>query len=211
MILPDLQHYIETQILPQYDHFDKGHDRRHIDNVIAESLTLAEPYDLNTNMVYTIAAYHDIGIPRGRQEHHIFSGEILSADQQLRHWFSETEIATMREAVEDHRASGKNPPRTIYGCIVAEADREISVEVTLRRTLQFGLKNYPDAPFEFHLQRAIDHLNEKYAEGGYLKLYLHSAKNERGLTELRALIANATELEKQLRQLYEKIQLNRSK
>ena len=28
----------------------------------------------------------------------------------------------------DHRASGKNPPRTIYGAIVAEADRQIIPE-----------------------------------------------------------------------------------
>jgi len=203
MINEVLKNYISTAILPQYDNFDKGHNRRHIDHVIAESLTLAQAYDVDKNMAYTIAAYHDIGIPRGRKEHHLFSGEILAADRHLRQWFTEEQITIMREAIEDHRASSKNSPRTIYGCIVAEADREISVEITLKRTLQFGLNNYPDESFEFHLQRAIKHLNDKYAEGGYLKLYLHSEANERGLAELRTLIADKEKLMERLKILFE--------
>ncbi len=77
MINEALKNYISTAILSQYDNFDKGHDRRHIDHVITESLTLAQAYDVDKNMVYTIAAYHDIGIPRGRKEHHIFSVKFL--------------------------------------------------------------------------------------------------------------------------------------
>lgn len=203
MIATDLQTYIETEILPQYDSFDKGHNRLHIQQVIAESLLLAEAYDLDKNMVYVIAAYHDIGIPQGRDQHHVFSGELLLADIQLHRWFSPEQLLVMRDAIEDHRASSSSAPRTIYGCIVAEADRDISVEVVLRRTLQFGLKNQPHEPFPVHFKRSIAHLNAKYAEGGYLQLYLRSAKNERGLAELRALILDKEALEKKCLQIFE--------
>jgi len=197
MINRELQTYIETEILPQYDSFDKGHNRLHINQVITESLLLADAYVVDKNMVYVIAAYHDIGLSQGRELHHIFSGERLLADIYLTRWFSADQLIIMRDAIEDHRASGKQAPRTIYGCIVAEADRDISVSVVLRRTVQFGLKKYPTAPFAVHLNRTIAHLNEKYAEGGYLQLHLHSAKNERGLAELRALMLDEKELEKQ--------------
>lgn len=196
MIAETLQTYVETQILPQYDSFDKGHNRQHIEQVIAESLTLAQSYDVDQNMVYVIAAYHDIGILQGRELHHVFSGEKLLADTRLHEWFTPDQLLIMRDAIEDHRASGKQAPRTIYGCIVAEADRDIVAAVVLRRTIQFGLKQFPNEPFVFHFKRAVAHLNEKYAEGGYLKLHLKSAKNERGLAELRTLIADKVALEK---------------
>ena len=196
MINRTLQTYIETHILPQYDSFDKGHNRQHIEQVIAESLILAQSYDVDRNMVYVIAAYHDSGIPQGRELHHLFSGEKLLADTRLHEWFTADQLLVMRDATEDHRASGKHAPRTIYGCIVAEADRDIVALVILRRTIQFGLKQFPDEPFSFHFQRAVAHLNEKYAAGGYLKLHLNSAKNERGLADLRALIADKVALEK---------------
>ena len=100
-------------------------------------------------------------------EYHIHSGEILMADERLREWFTEQQLLIMRDAVEDHRASGKNPPRTIYGAIVAESDRQIDPETVIRRTMAFSAKMYPDGDFETLYQRTKAHLLEKYAEGGY--------------------------------------------
>jgi uncharacterized protein len=200
-MLSDLQKYIETAILPLYERFDRGHNREHVERVIAESLALAADYDVDLDKVYTIAAYHDVGMPRGRDLHHIYSAEILLNDDNLRRWFSEADLRLMADAIEDHRASGKNEPRTIYGRIVAEADRDIDPELILRRTLRFSLRQQPDAAEEWHIQRAIDHLHEKYAEGGYMRLWLHSARNEQGLVALRALIANPEKLRTTLAQL----------
>lgn len=193
-----LKHYIETVVLPRYDAFDHGHDRSHAERVIAESIELAQNYGVDLNKAYVVAAYHDVGMERGRDLHHIYSGEALMNDQKLRRWFSETDLCEMRAAVEDHRASGNEPPRNIYGCIVAEADRDIDPVRILRRTVQFGLEHFPDESRDFHLQRDIEHLRTKYAEGGYLKLWLHSPKNERGLSELRSIIADEVALRRRL-------------
>lgn len=185
-----LQEYIEQTILPQYDAFDGGHKRDHAEAVIAESLKLAREHNADEQMAYVIAAYHDLGLRFDREKHHIHSGEILMADKTLRQWFTEEQLLVMRDAVEDHRASGKNPPRTIYGAIVAEADRQIIPETVIARTMAYSAKLYPNGDFETLYARSRGHLLEKYAEGGYMRLWLNSERNVRSLESLRAIIRN---------------------
>ncbi|MDR2127369.1 MAG: HD domain-containing protein [Prevotellaceae bacterium] len=202
-IIQDLKNYIEQNILPRYNILDSGHNINHVQKVIDESLMLAQQFDVNINMVYTIAAYHDIGIEKGRDLHHIFSGEILISDENLKKWFSQQQIEIMRQAIEDHRASNKYEPRSIYGKIVAEADRDISLHTILRRTIQFGLKNNLDKDFEFHFKRAYQHIVNKYGEKGYLKLHLHSEKNEKGLAEVRAAINDKDTLQNICKKIFD--------
>ena len=189
-----LQQYIEQTILPQYDAFDGGHKRDHAETVIRESLKLAKEYDANEQMAYVIAAYHDIGLRFDRERHHIYSGEILMADETLRQWFTNEQLVTMRDAIEDHRASSKNPPRTIYGAIVAEADRQIDPQTVIQRTMAYSAKLFPDGDFETLYQRSKEHLLEKYAEGGYMRLWLNSERNARGLEALRTIIRDEQQL-----------------
>ena len=195
--------YIQQSILPQYAAFDGGHQRDHAETVIRESLKLARTYDADETMSYVVAAYHDLGLRFDREHHHIHSGEILMADEHLRKWFTEEQLLTMRDAVEDHRASGKNPPRTIYGAIVAEADRQIDPLTVIHRTMAYSQKLYPDGDFDTLYQRSLDHLLEKYAEGGYLKLWLNSERNVQGLAQLRALIHNEQELRNLCREWFD--------
>lgn len=202
MIPATLTHYIETEIIPRYEHFDKAHNLAHVRTVIEESLALAKEYNVNKSMAYTIAAYHDTGLYRDRATHHLISGEILKQDKMLCQWFSEEEIETMKEAVEDHRASADHEPRSIYGKIVAEADRMIDPIITLRRTVQYGLKQKPEAKKEWHYQRFRQHLMEKYAPGGYLKLWFPESKNAEKLKELQKIIADETQLRSIFQQLF---------
>ena len=201
MIPATLTHYIETEIIPRHEHFDKAHNLAHVRTVIEESLALAKEYNVNESMAYTIAAYHDTGLCRDRATHHLISGEILKQDKMLCQWFSEEEIETMKEAVEDHRASADHKPRSIYGKIVAEADRVIDPVITLRRTVQYGLKQKPEAEKEWHYQRFRQHLMEKYAPGGYLKLWFPKSKNAEKLKELQKIIAD----EAQLRSIFQQL------
>lgn len=204
MIPTTLIHYIETEIIPRYELFDKAHNLSHVRTVIEESLSLATKYNVNESMAYTIAAYHDTGLCRDRATHHLISGTILKQDEALRQWFSEEEIDTMKEAVEDHRASADHEPRSIYGKIVAEADRVIDPVVTLRRTVQYGLKQKPEAGEEWHYQRFHQHLMEKYAPGGYLKLWFPESENAKRLKELQKIIADEKQLKNIFQQLFAK-------
>ena len=198
-----LHEYIENEILPRYAAFDKGHQRDHAESVIEESMVLAQEHGADKEMAYVIAAFHDLGLEKGRELHHIYSGEILMADPILPQFFNKEQLMLMRDAVEDHRASSKNAPRSIYGAIVAEADRHIDPETILRRTMQFGLKQNPEADFEWHFNRAYQHMLEKYAEGGYMRLWLNSKRNVEGLNALRAIIHDKEVLREICKSLFE--------
>ncbi len=203
-----LKQYIEAEIVPRYAHFDRAHSIDHARTVIEESMALAAFYDVDIRIVYTTAAYHDLGLCEGRERHHLVSGKIIRADVRLRDWFTEEEIETIACAAEDHRASSKHEPRSIYGRIVAEADRVIDPETTLRRTVQYGLANYPQLDKEGQYARFCAHLQEKYAEGGYLRLWIPQSKNSERLAELRSVISDTT----LLRQTFERLlaeELNR--
>ena len=190
----DLVEFIETQILPQYAAFDKAHNMEHVTRVIRSSLDLARRTGADLNMAYTIAAYHDLGLSGPRAVHHITSGKILMADARLKRWFSPEQLKLMKEAVEDHRASASRVPRSIYGKIVAEADRDIDPETVIRRTIQFGMSNYPQLDKEGHWNRFMQHMDEKYSVNGYLRLWIQGSENERKLNELRSLIANPAKM-----------------
>ena len=201
----DLIQYIERQILPCYDHFDAAHQRNLAEEVITRSLALAEYYDVDKNMVYTIAAYHDTGLCEGRDTHHLVSGRIIREDQKLRDWFDETQIETMAQAAEDHRASSGHEPRSIYGKIVAEADRLISPEKVIQRTIQFTQDHFPDYDKEQQYQRFREHLLEKYSDTGYLRLYIPESDNATRLEELRMIIRDEEKMRKAFEQTFEKI------
>ena len=195
-----MKQYIEQEIIPRYDHFDQAHQRDHVMMVIQQSLDIASHLDVDIDMVYAIAAYHDTGLCEGREHHHEVSARIIKGDQRLREWFTEEQILVMADAAEDHRASAKQAPRTIYGRIVAEADRFIDPETIVRRTIQYGLDHYPKLSREEQYQRMIAHLHEKYGRNGYLKLWFPDSPNAARLERLHEMIDD----EQTLRNLFER-------
>ena len=189
-IRPALRAYVESEIIPRYDGFDKGHGRDHVETVIGQALTLSRFYDVDPELVYTAAAYHDTGLCADRKTHHVVSARIIREDPRLLEWFTQEQIETIADAAEDHRASSDHAPRTIYGRLIAEADRQIVPETVIRRTIQFGLSHYPELDREGHWQRTLEHLHEKYAEGGYLRLWIPESPNATRLEALRGIIRN---------------------
>lgn len=198
-----LKNYIETNILPLYDGFDAAHQRNHVEMVIEQSLTIASELNVDMDMVYAIAAYHDTGLTVDRKTHHLVSGKIVREDKWLRDRFNEEQVETMAQACEDHRASSDHEPRNIYGKIVAEADRFIDPDTIILRTVQYGLANYPDLDKDGHWQRTLNHLNEKYAEGGYLRLWFENSPNVARLKVLREIIKDEQLLREKFDYLYD--------
>lgn len=205
-VADSLKQWVEQEVLPQYARFDSAHRVDHARRVIARAMTLyrhlrerlappdAPLVTLMPEMVYTAAAMHDLGLAEGREEHHLTSGRLIRNCTDLRRWFDEKQVETIAQAAEDHRASAKEPPRSMLGCIVAEADRDVEPETIVRRTVEYGLSHYPTLDREGHWQRTLEHLHEKYAEGGYIKLWLKESPNAEPLTELRDLIHDEARL-----------------
>lgn len=194
-----LKEYIESEIIPRYDNFDGAHRRDHVRSVIGQSQELSRYYDVNPEIIYAAAAYHDLGLCEGRDKHHLVSGRIIREDKTLLNWFSVEEIEVIAEAAEDHRASNETPPRSIYGKIIAESDRLIDPETVIRRTVQYGFAHYPQMNREQMWERTLAHLQEKYGYGGYLKLWIPESSNSFRLEELRKIIAD----EKGLRSMFD--------
>lgn len=200
-VTKSLEEYIESNIIPMYEKFDDAHKTDHARNVITQSMDIAESLDVNPDIVFIVAAYHDTGLVKGRDFHETASGEIVRNDKRLKEWFSEEEIEVIAEAVEDHRASSKHPPRSLYGKIVADADRFIDPETIIRRTVQYGLSHEKELDKEDQFRRTVNHLKEKYGRGGYLHLNFPHSENAARLERLREIIED----EARLKDLFEKI------
>lgn len=202
----DLKKYIYEEIVPRYAAFDKAHREDHALTVTDQAMKLlegrvewleahpdADPMwrgEVAPSVLFAAAACHDLGLVNGRERHHLDSGVIIRADRRLRDWFDEDEIETIAQAAEDHRASGKSAPRSIYGMLVAEADRVIDGDTIILRTIQYGMKNYPELDRQGHIERAVAHLREKYGYGGYLRLWIPWSDNAVRLNALREIIAD---------------------
>lgn len=179
--------YIQSSILPHYDAYEIGHGRQHIQTVIENSFAIIQEHHLQVNedMVYCIASYHDIGICFGRKYHEFTSAIWLYEDATLQSFFTQEERILMKEAIEDHRASSAHQPRSIYGRIIAEADRDIEPMRILDRCISYAQDKHPTASKEEIKHYVLTHLEEKYGDHGYLKLTLPTKKNMEGLQRLR--------------------------
>lgn len=199
----DLMEFVETEVLPRYAKFDKAHNLTHVTRVINRSIELSRKTGADVNMAYAIAAYHDLGLEGPRAIHHLTSGKILTADVRLRKWFSPEQIKIMKEAVEDHRASASHAPRSIYGKIVAEADRDMEPEIVFRRTIEYGLDHYPEMSKEQQWQRFMEHMENKYSVNGYIKMWIPNSPNAGKLKQIRELIVRPAELRTIFDRLFE--------
>lgn len=201
----DIMTFVEQNILPRYNAFGTSHGLNHVQRVIKNSLELAQMLGADVNMAYVIAAYHDLGMSGPRAIHHITGGKILASDARLRKWFTPEQIKIMKEAVEDHRASSSHAPRSIYGKIVAEADRDLEPEVVFRRAIEFGLEHYPSIDKGGQWHRFDEHMEQKYSNHGYITLWIPNSPNEKKLKTIRQIISDKTKLRSVFDRIYNEI------
>lgn len=190
----ELVEYIKNEIFPLYDRNEFAHGINHIKTVIRRSLELADGYDVDFNIVYTVAAYHDLGHFIDRKRHEIISAEIFMKDENIKRWFADEQRMVIKEAIEDHRASCNHVPRTIYGKIVSTADRTIvDIDNTIKRSYTYGKKNYIGLSEEEQFDKVYEHLVEKYGERGYAKVYLEDKEFDEAVSKLRQALENREE------------------
>ena len=190
----ELIQYIENEVFPLYNRNEEGHGIKHIKTVIERSLKFARKNNVDLNIVYTVAAYHDIGHYIDRKRHEIISAEIFMKDEKVKKWFNDEQRNIIKEAIEDHRASSNHKPRSIYGIIVSTADRTIGdIDNSIRRSYLYGKRNYIGLSEEEQIERVYTHLTEKYGENGYAKIYLEDEEFDKAIVELRKALLNKKE------------------
>lgn len=201
----ELKMYIENNIFPIYERNEEGHQINHINYVINRCFELCKNKDVDINMLYVIAAYHDIGYYIDYKKHEIISAQIMYNDENLKKFFNEQQLEVMKEAIEDHRASINRRPRSIYGELISSADRNIDVDESLRRIYLYSIEYFSELSEEETIEECYNHTLKKFGKGGYSKFFLEDKKYEDYLKELHYLLNNKKEFIKRLKKIISNI------
>lgn len=201
MLNRDLQLYIQTNIIPQYALNDSGHSAEHIEYVTRRSLCFAEQFEnIDINMVYAIASYHDVAHHIDKKNHEKLSAEIFYSDEEMKRFFTDAQRLTIKEAIEDHRASLSTEPRSDYGKIISSADRSTDADEFLRRTHAYTLRYFPDCSEAEILNRGYEHTSEKYGKKGYAKHYVKDEEYEKFREYIDILISDRDTFDRKYRE-----------
>lgn len=201
----DLVSYIEKEIFPIYDKNEKAHDISHIINVINHAFNISKNYDVDLNIIYTIASFHDIGHHIDKENHETISADIMSKDKNLKEFFNSEELEIIKLAIEDHRASSSRIPRSIYGKIISAADKNLTVEIAITRTYLYSKKYYPEFTHSELYEEIYNHLNEKFGKNGYAKVYVEDEDYNNFKKDLIALLENKEEFFNEISKIEKKI------
>lgn len=196
-----LKEYVDNFIYKHYSLNDKGHDMNHVKYVINRSMEFAKQVEgINLDMVYVIAAFHDVGHHIDAKNHEMVSAEILYNDEVLKRYFSLEKMKIMKEAIEDHRSSLEGEPRSIYGKIVSSADRNTDLNTTLKRCFSYNSRHNPDLSIDEIIEICRLFLIDKYGTNGYVrdKMYFKDL-------EFNKLLDDITNLTKDKEEFYNKI------
>lgn len=186
----ELIKYIEKNIFPIYDLNEIGHGINHIITVINHSLDIAKNYNVNLDLVYTVASYHDIGHHIDSKNHEKISAEIMIKDNNLKTFFTFEELNIIKLAIEDHRASNTHEPRNLYGKIISAADKNLNVQTAIKRSFTYTQKYHPEFTTEELLKEVYTHLEDKFGINGYAKVYIKDNYFESFKSEIISLLSN---------------------
>ncbi len=201
----ELKRYIEQNIFPRYKLNDKGHQIEHINYVINRCYKLSKNMDIDNNMLYVIAAYHDIGYYVDYKNHEKVSAQIMYNDTNLNNFFNDKNLIIMKEAIEDHRASLNREPRSIYGKILSSADRNIDVDDSLKRIYLYSITHFNKLSEKETIEECYKHTLEKFGNGGYANFFVEDMEYNNYLKELRNLLNNKKEFVERLKEIKTKI------
>ena len=195
-----LKKYIENEILPEYRKNEVGHGIDHIKYVIDRSKKIVKnnKLDVNINMVYTIAAYHDIGHYIDYENHEKVSAKILLEDKKLKEFFSDEELKIMSDAIIDHRSCKNGDPRSIYGKIMVFADRNVVLDNTIKRTYIYRLEHMTNETLDNIIEDARLYILDKYGENGYIykKMYFEDSELNKFLDDAAKLVVDKEKFRK---------------
>ena len=186
----DLRKYIEENVFPEYEKNDKGHNILHIKEVIRRSFELNETMGLglNDNLVFAIAACHDNGKYVDHKIHEKIAAERFFADENFKRFFSDEERVLIKEAIEDHRSSFEEEPRSNYGKLVSSADRNSTIDIVFIRSFFVGKERTPDMTIEEFLDFTINRLRKRYSEEDSENMFYEDEIYAKFLADMRRLL-----------------------
>lgn len=192
---PELKLYIEEHIFPEYSKNDGGHNIAHILEVIRRSFALNDTFKLglNDNMMYAIASCHDWGKYIDHEKHHLIAADNFMKDEGMKKFFTDEERKTIKEAIEDHRSSKEDEPRSVYGKLISSADRNTRIEIVFIRSFFVAHERTPEMNIEEYLDYTIKRLSKKYDEENPENMFFEDETYRVFIEDMRALLKKEEE------------------
>ena len=189
----NLKKYVEEVLFPQYAKNDQGHGILHILEVVRRSFVLNKSLDLNLNpnMIFVIAASHDLGKYEEHdtgEKHAKIAGRRFIENQSFSRFFTDSQRQTIKEAIEDHSSSLEDMPRSDYGKLVSSADRNTSIEMVFIRSFFVGKRKNPDQNIEDYLEFTLNRLRKRYGEEDPENMFFADSDYEIFLKDMRELL-----------------------
>ncbi len=116
---------LANQILEREGCQDASHDFDHIVRVMALADTIRAHEGGEAAIIWAAIAFHDLGQERERQ--HGGDHALISADMAENYLtdtiFPQSAIATVQQAIREHRMTGERIPQTLEGRVLYDADK----------------------------------------------------------------------------------------
>ena len=186
----DLKDYITEHIFPEYEKNDGGHNIAHILEVIRRSFALNDTFKLglDDNMIYAIASCHDWGKYEDHSIHHLIAARNFMNDEGMNKFFAPEEKQIIKEAIEDHRSSKEDEPRSVYGKLISSADRNTRIEIVFIRSFFVAHERMPETNIEEYLDYTIKRLSKKYDEENPENMFFEDETYKVFIQDMRDLL-----------------------
>ena len=191
----DLKDYITDHIFPEYEKNDGGHNIAHVLEVIRRSFALNDTFKLglDDNMIYAIASCHDWGKFENHSVHHLIAARNFVNDEGMDKFFTPFQKQTIKEAIEDHRSSKEDEPRSVYGKLISSADRNTRIEIVFIRSFFVAHERMPETNIEEYLYYTIKRLSKKYDEENPENMFFEDETYKVFIQDMRDLLKKSDE------------------
>lgn len=189
----DLAKYINEKIFPEYSKNDKGHGLLHILEVIRRSFELKESLKLDyldNNIIYTIASCHDNGKYIDHKTHEKIAAKLFYENNDFKMFFTDEQRKIIKEAIEDHRSSFEDEPRSDYGKLISSADRNSTIDIVFIRSFFVGQDRTPDLTVEEFLNFTLNRLKKRYSKENSENMFFEDKIYTQFLYDMRILLNN---------------------
>lgn len=191
----NLKQYIEQNIFPEYEKNDKAHGIVHIKEVIRRSFALNQTLKLglDDNMIFATSACHDWGKYIDHETHEKIAAQNFWLDQNMKNFFSDEERQIIKEAIEDHRSSFEDTPRSDYGKLISSADRNTRIEIVFVRSFNVGKWRTPEMTIEDFLEFTHKRLSKRYSVENPENMFFEDDTYRQFLHDMRQLLNDEKE------------------
>ena len=191
----ELKDYIKKNIFPEYEKNDGGHNIVHILEVIRRTFALNDTFKLglDDNMMFAMAACHDWGKYIDSDNHPFIAAKNFMNDEFMEKFFDEDERKTIKEAIEDHKSSKEDDPRSVYGKLISSADRNTRIEIVFIRSFFVSHERMPNDEIEGYLDYTIKRLSKRYSLENPENMFFEDRTYKEFLQDMRALLKKEEE------------------